>query len=93
MTVDVDILTSNVRNALTVPNDAVSSDNGKSYVYVVRKGVAHKTWIRTGQSNDAVTIVQAGITPGQVIVAQKMPALKDGARVTPAPSAAPLSAS
>jgi HlyD family secretion protein len=90
MTVDVDILTTNIRNALVVPNDAIVTDKGKSYVYVVRKGVAHKTPVRTGKANDSQTIVLSGIAPGDTIVAQKNVALKDGAQVTPAPSASPL---
>jgi HlyD family secretion protein len=90
MTVDVDILTSDIHNALVVPADAVVNDKGGTYVYVVRKGVAHKTPVKTGKSNDSQTIVLSGIAAGDTIVAQKNPALKDGASVTPAPSASPL---
>jgi HlyD family secretion protein len=90
MTVDVDILTTNIQNALVVPNDAIVTDKGKSYVYAVRNGIAHKVRISTGRANDSETIVLSGIGAGDTIAAQKNPALKDGARVTPAPSASPL---
>jgi HlyD family secretion protein len=90
MTVDVDILTSNIRNALLVPSDAIVNEKGKSFVYVVRKGVTHKTAVKTGKSNDSQTIVLSGIAANDTIVAQKNPGLRDGARVTPAPSASPL---
>lgn len=93
MTVDVDILTANVRNALLVPNDAVVTEKGRKFVYAVRGGKAHKTAIATGQANDTQTIVTGGLTAGEVIVAQKLPALKDGMRVTAAPSPSPLPAS
>jgi|SRR5579884_439961 len=93
MTVDVDILTSDLRNTLTVPNDAIVTDKGRSYVYVVRKNVAHKVAVKTGASNDSVTIVKSGIAPGDVIVAEKPPALQDGSRVTAAPSSSPQPAS
>lgn len=93
MTVDVDILTSNVRNALLVPNDAIVTEKGKTYVYVTRKGVAHKTAVKTGRANDSQTIVESGLTPGESVIAQKLPALQDGVRVTAAPSPSPLPAS
>lgn len=89
MTVDIDILTADVHNVLTVPNDAITSENGKSYVFVVRHGVAHKAAVRTGESNDSRTIVRSGLAAGDVIVAQAAPALRDGNRVTAAPSASP----
>lgn len=93
MTVDVDILTSDVPNAVTVPNDAIVTDSGTSYVYVVRKGIAHKTRITTGQANDAQTVVKSGISAGYVIVAQKLPAIQEGVHVTQAPSSSPSPAS
>lgn len=89
MTVDVDILTSNLRNTLAVPNEAIATDAGKSYVYVVRKGIAHKVEVRTGQANDSQTIVKSGINSGDVVVAQKQPGLQEGVRITAAPSSSP----
>jgi HlyD family secretion protein len=93
MTVDVDILTSNVRNAVVLPNDAIVNENGKSYVYVVRNGIAHKVAITTAQANDSQTVVKSGVSPGAVIVAQKQPGLQEGVHVTALPSASPLPAS
>ena len=89
MTVDVDILTSNVRNALLVPTGALASENGKTYVYAVRNGIARKVRVSIGKSNDAQTIVTAGLVPGDTIVAQKTTGLRDGARVTASPSPSP----
>jgi len=77
MTVDVDIVTSDVKNALLIPSDAIVSENGKQYVYVVRKGIARKTLVRTGASGDTQTIVVSGIVAGDTIVAQKTPGLTD----------------
>lgn len=89
MTVDVDILTTDIHNALVVPSDAIVTEKGKSYVYIVQHGVAHRKPVTTGKSNDSQTIVRSGIAPGDVVVAQKLPALKDGVRVTAAPSPSP----
>lgn len=89
MTVDVDILTANVHGALTVPNESIVSENGKSYVYAVRAGTAHKTAITTGLSNDSATIVKSGLAAGDKIVSPKVVTLTNGARVTAAPASSP----
>ncbi len=92
MSVDVDILTANLRNVLAVPSAAILREGGKPFVYVLEKGKARKTAIRTGDSNDTQTIVLSGLLPGDRIVTGKDPLLKDGAAVSPAspaPSASP----
>lgn len=95
MTVDVDLITKNIPHAVLVPSDAVVTEKGKSYVYVVRKGIAKKTPVQVGPSNDTDTVVLAGLHANARIVDKNMPALKDGARVSalpaPSPSAAPAS--
>lgn len=89
MTADVDILTTDRPHALAVPNDAITTANGKSYVWTVRHGIATKTPVVLGQAGDSTTIVAAGLEPGETIVAAKNPALTNGAAVTPLPSPSP----
>jgi RND family efflux transporter MFP subunit len=89
MTVDVDLLTTDISHAVLVPTTAIVTDKGKSYVYVVRKGAVHKTPVKTGAANDTDTIVLSGVTPGTVVVAKTQPTLRDGARVAVLPSASP----
>ncbi|MBV8639596.1 MAG: efflux RND transporter periplasmic adaptor subunit [Candidatus Eremiobacteraeota bacterium] len=90
MSADIDILTTDIPHALTVPNAAVGKDGKTSYVFVVKNGVAKKRTVKLGQANDSVTLVDAGVVPGDAIVASlPTPALKDGAKVTPLPSASP----
>ena len=90
MSADIDILTTNLPHALTVPNGAIVKDKGNSYVYVIQKGVAKKRTVKTGRANDSVTIVASGLQPGAMVVAaQPSPAIKDGAKVTPMPSESP----
>jgi RND family efflux transporter MFP subunit len=86
MSVDVDILTTDVRNAVVVPSAALNNDGKGSYVYVVRKGKLVKTYIRTGPKNDTQTVVKSGLLPGDSIVAAKDPLLHDGQAVTTAPA-------
>lgn len=81
MTVDVDIVTSDLEHVLLVPNDAISTEKGKSYVYVVRAGTAHKTQVKTSQSNDTQTIVTGGLHAGDRVISPKNPAVSDGTPV------------
>jgi RND family efflux transporter MFP subunit len=89
MSVDVDILTTNIARAVVVPNDAVMKDGAKRFVYVIQKGTAHKQPVRTGLSNDAQTVISGGLRPGDVIVAEKPVTIADGASVAAAPSPSP----
>jgi HlyD family secretion protein len=92
MSADVDILTADVPNAIVVPNDAVVKEHGKSYVYVVTGGVAHKRAIVVGKAADAQTLVRSGLAAGDTIVTAPPADLKDGATVTAAsPSPSPTS--
>lgn len=89
MTVDVDIITSDVRNVIVVPSDAIIAENGKKYIYVVKNGVAKKTAVRTGLSNDTQTVVTRGLSIRDTIVAEKNITLADGTVVAPAPNTSP----
>ena len=71
MTVDVNILTTQLSNAIVVPNEAIANDsNGGTYVYVMRDGAAHKQPVRLGVSNDNSSVVESGLSPGDAVVAQ-----------------------
>lgn len=91
MSVDVDILTTNVPRTIVVPATAITADGKRSYVYVVRGGKALKRYVRTGASNDTQTVVTSGLAAGEQIVTAKNPLLHDGATVSiePAPTASP----
>ncbi len=89
MSADVDILTSNIPHSIVVPNGAINKNGKNSFVYVVQAGVAKKRSVTLGRAGDSTTQVLSGLTPGDVIVAAKVPTLTDGARVTPLPSASP----
>jgi HlyD family secretion protein len=89
MSADVDILTTDVPHAIVVPNDAVFKAGARSYVYVVEHGVARRRFIRIGKVADALTWVAGGLRPGETIVTEPVPGLRDGRRVTPLPAGSP----
>lgn len=86
MSADVDILTTDVPHAIVVPNGAVGKDKNRSYVYVVKNGLLARRDITIGRVGDTQTLVNAGLAPGEVVVAQLTSDLKPGVKVTPMPS-------
>ena len=89
MSVDVDILTTNVKGAILVPTAAIQKDGKTPYVYVVRNGKAVKTKIATGASNDTETTVKSGLVRGDVVIAEKNPLVRQGTAVSVAPKPSP----
>lgn len=92
MTVDVDILTTNIPRTLLVPTSAIGKDGKRTYVYVLRGNKAAKTYVRTGTANDTQTSIASGLAPGdRVVTAANDPLLHDGSEITvlPSPSASP----
>lgn len=92
MSVDIDILTANRLGVLSVPNSAIYREGGKSFVYVIRAGKAHKQPVRTGESNDTQTIVRSGLQAGDRVIAEHTTQIRDGVAVVtavPSPSASP----
>lgn len=89
MNVDVDVLTADMARAVTIPSEAIVTNGGSSYVFVVQRGIAHKRAIQTGASNDTRTVVLSGLAPGEVVVAQHYLGLTDGSGVTPQASPTP----
>ncbi len=90
MNVDVDILTTDLHRALSVPNTAIVTQNGANYIFVVAGGVAHKRRVTLGVAGDTRTQVLRGLSPGDRIVSQRYTLLTDGARVAPTTSPSPL---
>ena len=86
MTADVDIVTHDVRDVLTIPIDAVRKDDGGSFVYRVRAGRTSRANVVLGERNDVSAVVRSGLQPGDIVVADKSVDLAAGAAVTPAPS-------
>ncbi|MGH7737659.1 MAG: efflux RND transporter periplasmic adaptor subunit [Candidatus Tyrphobacter sp.] len=90
MNVDVDILTTDLSDVISVPNAAVSTDTTGSYVYVVQAGVARKRRVRIGAVGDTATLVLSGLGPGDRVVSSHYVGLADGAHVEPTSSPSPL---
>jgi RND family efflux transporter MFP subunit len=64
------VITRMAQNALLVPNSAVKTTDGQSYVQVVQKEGAEPTdvTVRTGLSNDTYTQIVSGVKEGDTVV-------------------------
>ena len=93
MSADIDIVTSDVPHAISIPSAAIEKNGSTASVYVVVGGVAKKRAVTLGRAGDSTTLVKSGLAPGDVVVAAKVPGLADGVRVTPLPSTSPLPSS
>ena len=90
MSVNVDIYTHDIANAIVVPMTAIVTEKAKKYVWVVVSGVAHKRLVTTGIDNGANIVITSGLATGDEIISTPDPMLKDGAHVkaavaTPSP--------
>lgn len=90
MSTDLDIYTEHLPHVVSVPNVAILKDKkNASYVWVIVNGHAAKRIVATGLSNDASTVVTRGLNVGDVIIAEKNPAIVEGTAVKPAPAGSP----
>lgn len=76
------IVTYEADDALFVPNDALVKSQAGFEVYVVDKdNVAKAREVSVSHTATDQSQIEAGLTPGEIVVLQKPPELKDGARV------------
>jgi multidrug resistance efflux pump len=67
---------------LAVPNQALVTDSGVQYLYVVDNGVVRKVAVQTGISDDAQTEITEGIPEGALVITEGQSFLNDGEKVT-----------
>lgn len=66
---------------LTIPYAALLDDGGKSYVFVVKGGVAHERDVLPGSSSGDRIQILKGLQPGDKVVTEGGTALEDGMKV------------
>ncbi len=73
------------KNALTIPIETVIKDEkGKEYCFKVVNGIAKKTFIKTGISDDFYVEVKEGLNKGDIVITgpyRILKTLKDGDKV------------
>ncbi|MGB5064980.1 MAG: efflux RND transporter periplasmic adaptor subunit [Candidatus Competibacter sp.] len=79
-------------HAVLVPEEAVVSEDGRSYIHVVAEGIATRTVIVTGQRRDAAIEVLTGLAPGAEVVTKGHQALRERSSVRPVDGSAKTAA-
>ena len=69
------------QNALTIPKNAVMSEDGMNSVYVIKNNLAYKKDIRTGYANGNNIEVIEGLAPSDTVVTIGQSSLQDSAMV------------
>lgn len=67
--------------AITVPYSALLDDGGRSYVFVVKKGIAKRVDVAPGNSTSDTVEILKGLQPGDEVVTEGGTALEDGMKV------------
>lgn len=68
-------------NLPTIPYEAILSDAGQPYAFVVRGGVARRVNLVVGATSKDRAAIESGIGAGDVVVTQGGTALEDGVKV------------
>jgi HlyD family secretion protein len=63
----VTVVTQEVRNALTVPREALHIEGGRDYVYVVARDTLHRTGVSVGAINLTVVQILSGLKDHTVV--------------------------
>lgn len=77
----VRILYETRQNAMLVPRQSLSFDNGRTTLFVVEDGVAHRREVTTGHSEDGWVEITEGLSGDQPVVTLGHATLRDGAQV------------
>lgn len=81
-TVDVTLITRQAGGVLAVPKDALFTDKGEDFVWVVRDGVASIARLEKGIEGDDLLEIKRGVSAGQdVILNPHQTGLKEGIKV------------
>lgn len=68
MTVSCEYISSEIENALYVPNNCVMREENKFYVFLKKGGIKGKTEVQAGPSNSHHTLIKGGLEPGTPLV-------------------------
>lgn len=75
----------NLKDAVVVPTSLIRQDVEGSYVYTVQGSpapMARKSYLKTGNSDGNMTVIEGGLTGGEMIISQGYNHVKDGSLVS-----------
>ena len=76
----------NMKDAVVVPTALIRQDVEGSYVYIVQNAAAtpaaHKVYVKTGSSDGSMTVIDSGLTGGELLISQGYNHVKEGSLVS-----------
>jgi HlyD family secretion protein len=81
MNVDVTATVTLARNVLTVPLDAITTEDGRSSVWVVANGRVHRRQVQVGRRTFRTAEVTEGLRAGEEVATSGLGSLREGGRV------------
>ena len=77
----INIITKEIKDAITVPSEAVIPEMGKSIVYLYKNGVARATEISRGLRTEKYVQVLDGLNPGDTVITTGVMQMRTGMNV------------
>lgn len=74
-------LDAEAKKSVTIPAEALTLDDNGGYVYVVRGGKAHKTYVQTSLRTPISVTIASGISEGDTVAVSGIISLHEGASV------------
>ena len=81
VSVKISVETYKAENTIIIPYDAVYYEKECAYVYVMKEGVAVKTYVTTGIFDDENIEITGGVGLGDMVITSWSPRLLDGVEV------------
>ena len=77
----VEVMKQEIKDALTIPSEAIIPEMGRNIVYLYKSGEAQSTVIKTGLRTDSHTQVLEGLLPGDTVITTGVMQLRLGMKV------------
>ena len=77
----VDIEVETVSDVVTIPIEALFTEGGNDYVYVVRGDRAYRAAVEVGRMTDTSAEIRSGVSEGDAVIVSSVSGLDDGDRV------------
>lgn len=81
MFVKVSLQSDSKDNVLSVPNQAIKTENGVDYIYLVENSKIKKVSVNTGISNDKFTEISGNVSQNDDIITEGQSILTDGEKI------------
>lgn len=82
MAVDLQFIEEDAPEGMLIPASAVSKEDGKSYVYVVKKDHPKRQEIEVGEKKGSMVNVTKGITEDDLVITTNLPVLSDDVKIS-----------